>query len=76
MLRGSLDDFILVSDAELKTAMRVLIEETRNLVEGAGAAALAGALKRRDAVRGKRVALILSGGNLSWDGLQDLLAGS
>jgi len=74
ILRRDLDDFVLVSDAELRSAMRLLLDETRNLVEGAGAAALAGAVRLRDSLRGKRVALILSGGNLSWAGLQELTA--
>lgn len=73
ILRRDLDDFVLVSDAELRSAMRLLLEETRTLVEGAGAAALAGALQLRDKLRGKVVALILSGGNISWDGLRDLV---
>jgi threonine dehydratase len=73
ILRRDLDDFILVSDHELRSAMRLLFEETRTLVEGAGAAALAGALRLRDRLRGKVLALIVSGGNLSWDGLRDLV---
>ncbi len=73
ILRRDLDDFILVSDAELRSAIRLLIEQTRNLVEGAGAAALAAACKLRERLQGRRVALILSGGNLSWNGLRELL---
>jgi threonine dehydratase len=73
ILRRDLDDFVLVSDRELQSAMRLLLEETRTLVEGAGAAALAGALQLREKLRGKVVALILSGGNLSWDGLRELV---
>jgi len=73
ILRRDLDDFLLVSDQELRSAMRLLLEETRTLVEGAGAAALAGALRLRDKLRGKVIALIVSGGNLSWQGLRDLV---
>jgi threonine dehydratase len=73
ILRRDLDDFILVSDAELRVAMRLTIEQTRNLAEAAGAAALAAAGKLRNRLRGKRVALILSGGNLTLDGLRELL---
>ena len=54
--------------------MRLLLEKTRNLVEGAGAAALAAALKHRDRLLGKRVALIVSGGNVSLEGLRELLS--
>jgi threonine dehydratase len=60
-----LDDFVLVSEAELLAATRLMIEHTRNLVEPAGAAPLAGALRLVDRLRGKRVALIASGGNIS-----------
>jgi threonine dehydratase len=73
ILRRDLDDFVLVSDDELRAAMLLLIEKTRNLVEGAGAAALAGALRLRDRLKGKRVAVIVSGGNVSIEGLRELL---
>ena len=48
-----LDDFILVSDDEIRAAMVALIETTRNLVEAAGAASLAGALQPARAARGQ-----------------------
>ncbi len=60
-----LDDFVLVGEDEIRHASRLLIEHTRNLVEPAGAAPLAGALKLRERLRGKRIALVLSGGNIS-----------
>ena len=73
ILRELLDDFILVSDDDIRAAMRLMIETTRNLVEGAGAAALAGALQRRDELEGKKVAIVCSGGNVTIDQLRDLL---
>lgn len=69
-----LDDFVLVSDDELRAAIRLLLEKTRNLAEGAGAASTAAANKIRDRLRGKKVALILSGGNLSLANLKSVLA--
>ena len=60
-----LDDFVLVPDEEIRRANRLLIEGTRNLVEPAGAAPLAAALRLRERFRGKRIALVLSGGNIS-----------
>ena len=69
-----LDDFVLVSDDEIRDAQRVLIESTRNLIEAAGASPLAAAVKIRDELAGKRVALIASGGNASPDQLRELLA--
>jgi threonine dehydratase len=53
-----------VTDDEIRAAMRHLFSDTHNAAEGAGAAALAALLKERDRMRGRRVALILSGGNV------------
>ena len=68
-----LDDFVLVDEDELDRAVLLMIEGTRNLVEPAGAAPLAGALRLREALAGKKVALILSGGNISPAQLRELL---
>jgi threonine dehydratase len=76
ILRRQLDDFVLVSDEEIRGAMRLLLEKTRNLVEAAGAATLAAAIRIRDRLQGKRLALIVSGGNLTVAGLQELLNGT
>ena len=73
ILRRQLDDFVLVSDEEIRRAMRLMIDKTRNLVEGAGAATLAAALRIKDRLRGRRVALIQSGGNLTLSSLRELL---
>ena len=69
-----LDDFILVSDDEIRSAIVSMIETTRNLVEAAGAAPLAGALRLRERLAGKRVAIICSGGNISPAQLAEVLA--
>jgi threonine dehydratase len=53
-----------VTDDEVEGAMRAYFSDTHNVAEGAGAAALAAALKEREKVRGKRVAVVLSGGNV------------
>lgn len=60
-----LDDFILVDDEEMRVAIRYYLEKAKTLAEPAGAAPLAAALKLRDQVQGKKIALILSGGNIS-----------
>jgi threonine dehydratase len=73
IMRRLLDDFVLVPDDELDAATLVMIEKTRNLVEAAGAAALAGALKIKDRLRGRRIALICTGGNISPAQLRELL---
>lgn len=68
-----LDDFVLVSDDDIRAAMVSMIEHTRNLIESAGAATLAGALELRDRLRGKKVVLIGSGGNVSVPQLKEVL---
>ncbi|HKP19711.1 MAG TPA: threonine/serine dehydratase [Gaiellaceae bacterium] len=71
ILRDLLDDFVLVSEDEIRAAMRHMIERTRNLVEAAGAAPLAAALKLD--VSRRRVGLVASGGNVTLDQLRALL---
>ncbi len=68
-----LDDFILVSDEELRQAVTLYLEKAKTLSELAGAASLAAALKLRDRIVGKKVALILSGGNISPEKLRQCL---
>ena len=53
-----------VSDTEIAEAMRLYFRATHNLAEGAGAAALALALREKPSLRGRKVGLILSGGNI------------
>ncbi len=68
-----LDDFVLVEDDDLRIAVRLFLEKAKTLAEPAGAAALAAVMQRREALRGKKVALILSGGNSSPDELRQAL---
>lgn len=74
ILRRLLDDFVLVDDADISTALVTLIERARVVVEGAAAASLAGALAVRERLAGRRVVLILSGGNISRAQLASVLA--
>ena len=60
-----LDDFVLVSDDEINKAISLLARNAKQVAEGAGAASLAGAMKLRDQLRGKKVVGILSGGNIT-----------
>jgi len=69
-----LDEFILVSEDELRAATIVMLERTRNLIEPAGASPLAAALRLRDRLEGRRVALVASGGNVSLAQLGELLS--
>ena len=59
---------------DFKDTIVLMLEHTRNLAEHAGAAPLAAALTLRDRLRGRRVALVLSGGNISPEQLADVLA--
>ena len=55
---------VAVSDAQIAEAMRIYYTDTHNLAEGAGAAPLAALIQERDTMRGRKVAVILSGGNV------------
>lgn len=63
-----------VSDAAIKAAMRAYFTDTHNLAEGAGAAALAALLLERERMKGKRVAVVLSGGNVDLPVYRQVLA--
>jgi threonine dehydratase len=68
-----LSDFVLVGEEEMLRAIVHFLECTHNLAEGAAAASLAAAIKLRDRLKGKKVVLILSGGNLSLTNLRRAL---
>jgi threonine dehydratase len=74
ILREHLDDFVLVDDADIKKAMLILMEITRNLVEGAGGSATAAALQEKERLKGKKVVVVLSGGTIAPAQLRELLA--
>ena len=76
VMRRHVHDMVLVSDAELRAAIRLLLKWTHNLSEGAGAASTAAALRLRDQLRGKTVVGVLSGGNLDLRELGKVLAES
>jgi threonine dehydratase len=65
ILGALLDDFVLVPDDALRTATRLMIEKTRNLVEPAGAAALAAVLSAPGRFADRKVVIVCSGGNIS-----------
>ena len=64
----------LVSDDEIAEAIRACWTDTHNLAEGAGAAALAAATKERQRLIGRKVGLVLSGGNIDFDLFQRWVA--
>ena len=67
VIRMGASRIVQVTDEEIALAVRAYWTDTHNLAEGAGAASLAAALQEKDRLRGKRVGLILSGGNIDFD---------
>ncbi|MEO6446201.1 MAG: threonine/serine dehydratase [Gemmatimonadaceae bacterium] len=73
-LRAGLAGFVTVTDAEIADALRLLLRTTHSLVEGAGAAGLAGVMKLAPQLAGRRVGIVISGGNIDEATLQRVLA--
>ena len=73
--RRYLDDIVLVDDATILGGLRFALERMKQVLEPAGAAALAAVLTGAVPIRdGERVAVVLSGGNVATDRLGELLA--
>ncbi len=66
---------ISVSEEEVAQAIRLYFTATHNVAEGAGAAPLAGLLQEKDQMHGKKVGVILCGGNIDSSWFQTVLAG-
>jgi threonine dehydratase len=66
---------LTVSDAEIAEAIRVYYSDTHNLAEGAGAAPLAALMQERERMQGKKVAVILCGGNIDREWFVTVLNG-
>ena len=67
IIQQNVDHIVKVSDGEIRHAMRIYFSDTHNVIEGAGAASLAAALKEKGSLRGKRIAVIATGGNVDRD---------
>ena len=65
IMAGLLDDFLLVTDDDIRRAIGLLVEKAHTLAEPAGATALAGAVAHADRLRGKKVAITISGANIT-----------
>jgi threonine dehydratase len=74
IIRRGASRIVQVTDDEIGVAIRAYWTDTHNLAEGAGAAALAAALQEKQKIRGKRIGLILSGGNIDLDLFQRWVA--
>ncbi len=69
-LREGLSGFVTVTEGQIAEAVRLLLRTTHSLVEGAGAAGLAGVQKLADRLAGQKVAIVLSGGNIDEETLR------
>lgn len=67
------DDYILVSEDEIKDAIQIVIEKHQMLVEGAGALSIASFLKYKDRTKDQDVILVISGSRISLDTLKEIL---
>jgi len=76
LMLANVERVVRVSEAEVAEAMRNMYTATHNVVEGAGAAALAAASKEAEKLRGKRVALIATGANVDHDVFARVLNGN
>ncbi len=68
------DHVVQVNEEEIRHAMKIYFTDTHNVAEGAGAAGLAAAIQERHTLQGKRVGLVLSGGNVDHDVFAKVLA--
>jgi threonine dehydratase len=75
LIRKGVSRIVQVTDDEIATALRIYWTDTHNLAEGAGAAPLAAALQERGRHRGKRIGLVLTGGNIDFDLFVKWIAG-
>ena len=75
IIRAGAARIVSVSEAEIAAAIRALYADTHNIAEGAAAAPLAALMQEGDAMRGRRVGLVMSGGNIDTPVLAAVLAG-
>jgi threonine dehydratase len=75
ILQRELDDIVTLTEDELAGGVRLALDATHNLAEGAGAASLAAAVKIADRLRGKKVVCVMSGGNIDRATLTWVMAG-
>jgi threonine dehydratase len=74
MMKDYIKDVVLLSDEEILEGIPLALMTTHNLAEGAGAASIMAAQKIKDRLAGKTVVLVMSGGNLDREHLQQALA--
>jgi threonine dehydratase len=70
------DDYILVSEDEIASGMRLVIEKHHQIIEGSAGVSVAAFVKEKARFKGKNVALIMCGGNITFEKLQKVICGS
>jgi threonine dehydratase len=75
MILAGVERIVAVGEDEMAEAMRTIFTATHNVAEGAGASAFAALMRERDAMRGKRVGVVVSGGNIDRPRYNRVLAG-
>jgi threonine dehydratase len=73
MMFHGVERMVMVPDESIREAIRLYFTATHNVAEGAGAIALAAVLREKDRVKGRRIAVILSGGNIDHEMYADIL---
>ena len=76
IIKAGTDRVVSIPEAAIAEAMRILYRTTHNLAEGAGAIALAALAAEREKLAGKRVAVIMSGGNIDMSRAAAILSGA
>lgn len=74
VIKAGAERIVRVTDDEIRNAIRIYHEDTHNTTEGAGAAGLAALIKEREQHKGKKIAVIVSGGNIDRKIYADILA--
>lgn len=74
IIADGVERIVTVTDAQIKSAMRAYYHDTHNIAEGAGAAPLAALISERDRMAGRKVGLVLTGGNIDRDLYRSVLA--
>lgn len=76
IVKAGADRVVTISETAIAEAVRTLYRTTHNIAEGAGAIALAAVAAERDKLAGKRVAVVMSGGNIDMRRASAILAGA
>src|SRR5205807_449302 len=74
ILSKEVERVVEVDDRSIEHAMKLLFKTTHNVAEGAGAAALAAVLQEKEGLRGKKIAAVLSGGNVDTEIYRKILS--